>query len=226
MSNLVIPITPSGRSNKGELTKWLAQNLESSLKIERFNQNLVAFKNDWCKTAADLYTKRSPKEFAKYVTISSLMKGTAKGILEGNSVRTLANITLKVEANQLTSFSYDTHLGQVTEEGGSGKHRITRAAILKNSRKSVPHISDTNRSERFKGAMGKNATPIYKGRIKGFVPKGSRKIYIRLQPHTWSGGTRQPIAQMYGIPNAYLLNSKRTKDAFNFDQRLKDLWKR
>jgi hypothetical protein len=225
MSNLVIPITPSGRSNKGELTKWLTQNLESSLKIERFNQNLVAFKNDWCKTAADLYTKRSPKEFAKYITVSSLMKGTAKGILEGNSIRTLANITLKVEANQLTSFSYDTHLGQVTEAGGSGKHRITRAAILKGQNKQVVMVGSKSKSARF--ALAKTGkTPVYKGRIKGFVPKGSKKIYIRLQPHTWVKGSRQPIAQMYGIPNAYLLNSKRTKDAFNFDQRLKDLWKR
>jgi len=226
MSNLTLPITPSGRSNKGELTKWLTQNLESSLKIERFNQNLVVFKNDWCKTAANLYTKRSPKEFAKGVTMSTLTKGTAKGILGGNSVRTLANITLKVEAQQLTSFSYDTHLGSVNEEGGSGKHRITRVAILKNSRKSVPHISDSNKAERFKGAMGTKVTPRYKGRIKGFVPKGSKKIYIRLQPHTWVEGQRQPIAQMTGIPNAYLLNSRRTKDSFKFDQRLKDLWKR
>lgn len=224
MSNLVLPINPSGRSNKGELTKWLTQNLESSLKIERFNQNLVVFKNDWCKTASNLYTKRSAKDFAKGVTMSTLTKGTAKGILGGNSVKTLANITLKVESNLLSSFSYDTHLGMVTEAGGSGKHRITRVAILKGQRKQVAMIGSRSKSARFASARD-GITPKYKGRIKGFVPKGSKKIYIRLQPHTWVAGSRQPIAQMFGIPNAYLLNSRRTKDSFKFDQRIKDLWK-
>lgn len=226
MSDLVLPIKPSGRSNTGELTKWLKTNLESSLKIERFNQNLVIFKKDWCKTASELYTKRSQKDFEKYVTVSSLTKGTAKGILEGGSNRTLANITLKVESNKLSSFNYDTHLGMVSEDGGSGKHRVTRVAILKGSRKKVPIIPDTNKSSFFKGAMGAKVTPRYKGRIKGFVPKGHKKIYIRLQPKTWGEGHRRlPIAEMYGIPNAYLLNSNRTKTKFNFDQRLKDLWK-
>ena len=224
MSDLVLPIKPSGRSNTGELTKWLKTNLESSLKIERFNQNLVIFKKDWCKTASELYTKRSQKDFEKYVTVSSLTKGTAKGILEGGSNRTLANITLKVASNLLTSFSYDTYLGMVTEAGGSGKHRITRAAILKGQQKQVVMIGSKNRNPKFQVAKT-GLTPRYKGRIKGFVPKGYKKIYIRLQPHTWVDGQRQPIAQMLGIPNAYLLNSNRTKTKFNFDQRLKDLWK-
>jgi hypothetical protein len=222
MSNLVIPITPSGRSNKGELTKWLTQNLESSLKIERFNQNLVVFKNDWCKTAASLYTKRSPKEFAKYVTMSTLTKGTAKSILEGNIVRTLANITLKVEHNKLASFEYDTHLDSVS----GGNYRIVRAAVLKGQRKQVAVISRKSRDPIYATARD-GITPRAKGRIKGFIPKGTKgKIFIRLHEHTWVGGKRTEIAQMYGIPNAYLLNSRRTKDAFKFDQRLKDLWKR
>jgi len=226
MSNLVLPISPSGRSNKGELTKWLTKNLESSLKIERFNQNLVVFKNDWCKTAATLYTKRTQKDFVKGVTMSTLTKGTAKGILGGNSARTLANITLKVEAQQLTSFSYDTHLGKVSSADGlhSGKFRITRAAIIKGQRKQVVVVGSKSKSARFAGARD-GKSPLYQGRIKGFIPKGSKKIYIRLQPHTWVDGSRQPIAQMFGIPNAYLLNSRRTKDAFKFDQRIKDLWK-
>lgn len=221
MSNLVLPINPSGRSNKGALTKWLTQNLESSLKIERFNQNLVVFKNDWCKTASNLYTKRSTKDFAKGVTMSTLTKGTAKGILEGNSVRTLANITLKIEQNKLTSFEYDTHLGSVS----GGKYRIVRAAILKGQRKQVATISKRSRDSIYAVARD-GTTPRAKGRIKGFIPKGTKgKIFIRLHEHTWSAGSRTEIAQMFGIPNAYLLNSRRTKDAFKFDQRIKDLWK-
>lgn len=224
MSNLTIPIQPSGRSNTGELTKWLKSNLESSLKRNRFNDNLVLFKKDWCKTAADLYTKRSQKDFEKYVSVTSLLKKDATGILSGTAPRTLSTITLKVESNLLTSFSYDTRVGMVTEAGGSGKHRITRAAILKGQRKQVVMIGSKNRHPKFQVAKT-GLTPKYKGRIKGFVPKGYKKIYIRLQPHTWVDGQRQPIAQMLGIPNAYLLNSNRTKTKFKFDQRLKDLWK-
>ena len=224
MSNITIPIQPSGRSNTGELTKWLKTNLESSLKRNRFNDNLVLFKKDWCKAASDLYTKRSQKDFEKYVTMSSLLKKDAEGVLAGGSKRTLANITINVEQNKLSSFSYDTHLGMVTEAGGSGKFRITRASILKGQRKQVVMIGKT-RSPIYETART-GITPKFKGRIKGFVPKGSKKIFIRLHEHTWVGGKRTEIAQMYGIPNAYLLNSNRTKNKFKFDQRLKDLWKR
>jgi len=219
MSNLDIKITQT--SSKSTLVSFLKKNLEEKLDLKVFSKNLHRFTKDWVKETSSIYTK-SQKDLRQDLSLKIL----ADKVSLSSSVKIkLAKITLAVRSNSLASFAHSTLTETVTEAGGSGRFRVTRATIIRGKSKQVSIISRKSRSSYFASARD-DVTPKFQGRIKGFTPKGHKgKIFIRLQAHTWKDNKRLPIAQMYGIPNAYLLNSKRTKDAFKFDQRLKDLWK-
>jgi len=216
-------ITITQSSSKSTLVSFLRKDIEEKLDLKVFSKNLHRFTKDWVKETSSIYTK-SQKDLRQDL---SLKMFADKVSLSSSSSVKLAEITLAVRSNSLASFAHSTLTETVTEAGGSGRFRVTRAATLLGKSKQVAVISRKSRSSYFASARD-DLTPKFQGRIKGFTPKGHKgKIFIRLQPKTWGARKqRLPIAQMYGIPNAYLLNSKRTKTAFNFDQRLKDLWKR
>lgn len=214
-------ITVTKLTNTETLVSFLRKDLNEQLNLQVFQRNLHRFEKDWVKKGSELYTK-SQRDLKQDLT--SKMFANKSSLSSSGSVK-LAEIALQVRSNKLASFAHSTAMESVTEAGGSGSFRVTKAAILRGKGKQVVVISRKSKSNFFAGARD-GSTPKFKGRIKGFSPRGYRdKIYIRLQPHTWVQGKRQPIAEMYGLPNAYLLNSNRTKTAFNFEQRIKDLWK-
>jgi hypothetical protein len=183
---------------------------------------LHRFEKDWVKTGSQVFAK-SQKDLKQ--TVSLKFFGDKASLSSSGQVK-LAEITLDIRSNKLVSFAHSTRNESVANVGTTAStHRVTRVAILRSKGKQVAIIGKKSKSSFFAGARDER-TPVYKGRIKGFSPKGYKdKIFIRLQANTWRQGKRLPIAEMYGIPNAYLLNSRRTKDTFRFDQRLKDLWK-
>lgn len=225
MSNLTIDVKPSGSSSFGKIKDWLTAQVASEVKLDVFNRNLDVFVKDWKVATASIYGKRSYKDYDAAVKVKHMVTNTKKILgVDVPTHRTLATIELKVSSNKLGSFINTTKNESVTEAGGSGTFRVTRASILRKQHV-VAVIGKKSKSSFFAGARDQK-TPVHKGKIKGFSPKGYKnKIFIRLQANTWRQGRRLPIAEMYGIPNAYLLNSKRTKEAFRFEQRIKDLWK-
>lgn len=208
-------------TTKSTLVSFLRKDFEEKLNLRVFSKNLHRFRDDWVKETSSIYTK-SKKDLRQDI---SLKMFTDKSSLSSSGNTKLAEITLQVRSNKLASFAHSTNVEQVTEAGGSGKFRVTRAAMLRGKSKEVAVIGRKSKSRVFAKART-GTTPVFGGRIKGFTPKGyAGHIFIRLQPKTWKKKQRLPIAEMYGIPNAYLMNSKRTKTSFNFDQRLKELWK-
>lgn|SRR5574343_555991 len=207
-------------SSSSSVVSFIKKGIEEKLDLKVFQRNVHRFTKDWVKETSGIYTK-SQRDLTKDLSVKMFADKTS--LSSSGSVK-LAEITLAVQSNKLTSFAHSTKVEPVTEDGGSGRFRVTRVAMLRGKSREVAVISKRSKSTFFARARD-GVTPVFQGRIKGFSPKGSKKIYIRLQPHTWKNNKRLPIAEMYGIPNAYLLNSNRTKTKFNFDQRLKDLWK-
>ena len=209
-------------TNTDTLVSFLRKDIGEQLNLKVFQRNLNRFEKDWIKTGSQVYAK-SQKDLKQ--TVSLKFFGDKASLSSSGSVK-LAEITLDVRSNKLTSFAHSTNNESVANVGTTAStHRVTRVAILRSKGKQVAIIGKKSKSSFFAGARDQK-TPVHKGKIKGFSPKGYKnKIFIRLQANTWRQGRRLPIAEMYGIPNAYLLNSKRTKAAFNFEQRLKELWK-
>lgn len=232
MSNLTIDIKPSGGSSFGKAKEWLTAQIASEVKVDVFNKNLDVFAKDWKVATASIFAKRSYKDYDSVMTVKHMVSNNTKILgINVTTHRTLATIELKVRSNKLGSFIHSSKLEPVQEFAAHGErsYLVTRVAILR-SKRQVPSISFKSKSAYFANTRD-SLSPKHKGRLKGFITKKDKnKIFIRMQAHTWrkiSKGVYQrlPIAEMYGIPDAYLLNSIRTKKAFNFDQRIKDLWK-
>lgn len=202
-------------ANKTGVEGFIQQTLASQIDIKNFNSNLKKLVDDWATVASNTYEKRAVSHFKKIMKVTPLAKGQTNRV---------ATIEIPIIQNKLASFKYSTQMETVTEFGGSGKFRVTRVAIRKGVAMEVAKIPKSSKSKFFAGARD-GLTPQFQGRIKGFSPKGYRgKIFIRLQAHTWKDGKRLPIAEMSGIPDAYLLTSNRVTTAVNLNERLKNLW--
>jgi len=208
-------------SNSTTIATAIRKDISEQFGLRTFSKNLNRFTKDWVKETSSIFTK-SQKDLRQDISVKMFAD---KSSLSSSGNIKLAEITLQVRSNKLASFAHSTNFETVTESGGSGKFRVTRAAMLRGTSKDVAVIGRRSKSRLFAKART-GTTPVFGGRIKGFTPKGyAGHIFIRLQPKTWSKKQRLPIAEMYGIPNAYLMNSRRVKNSFNFDQRIKDLWK-
>lgn len=193
-----------------------------------FNNELHSFVADWQTTANKRYAYKSGLAGIQKLFKVTELSRPSRASGNTSQVTTKARIELTIKANPLSNFPYEqirrTTQGRLLKAKFKKSDKIvgrfksyeqtyTVVRVLRNNSMRVP----VDRLVGTKGYLYKKGSRV-NGRAS--TPTG---IYVRSQKATWAGKHRLPTKQMYAQPMAVLVNSPQTRNAFNWDKRVRQL---